>query len=258
MREYLRAFSSELLKCRRTWAFTLATVAPAGVTALVLIATLKVPDKTWNDVWIFYLRGVVWMWLLLMIPFYVALLLVIIAGTDHRSGTWKVLLAQPVSRPPLYLAKLAVGLVLLAWSQLVLLLVSVGAGFLLPKIRPRLGSYAPGVDVEHLALMLAVAYVSTLFVMAIHGWLAMRSANFVLSLAIVIFAEVVNVFALQQVSVQKYSPWLFPFDAVRLVGLQPRDSLQHFWPVSHLLLASILGSVAFTALGIWDFARREL
>lgn len=256
--EYLRAFSSELLKCRRTWAFTLATVAPAGIVALIFIVTMKVPDKAWNDVWIFYLRGVIWMWLLMMTPFYVALLLAILAGTDHRAGTWKVLLAQPVSRTPLYLAKLAVGLVLVAWSQVVLLAICLGVGLLLPKLRPHLGSYASGVNVKHLVAMLAAAYAATFLIMAIHTWLTMRSANFVLSLGVVIFAEVVNVFALQQVPVQKYSPWLFPFDAVRLFGLQPRDSLQHFWPVSHLLFVSTLGAVMVTLFGMWDFSRREL
>ena len=256
--EYLRAFSSELFKCRRTWAFTLATVAPAGIVALIFMATLKVPDRAWNDVWIFYLRGVIWMWLLMMTPFYVALLLAILASTDHRAGTWKVLLVQSVSRPPLYLAKLAVGLLLVAWSQVVLLAICLGVGFVLPKVRPHLGSYTFGVSVKHLAVMLAVAYAATLLIVAIQTWLTMRSANFVLSLGVVIFAEVVNVFALQQVSVQKYSPWLFPFDAVRLFGLQPRDSLQHFWPVSHLLLVATLVAVVVTLLGMWDFSRREL
>lgn len=256
--DYLRAFSAELLKTRRTWAFTLSTLAPAGLTLFIFLVVMTVPDKEWSDVWIYYLRGVVWTWLLLMTPVYVALLLVLLASTDHRAGTWKLLLAQPVSRPPLYFAKLAVGLLLVAWSQIVLAAACLATGFLLPKLRPRLGSYGAGVDVPHLLVMLLLAYVAGLLMMAIHACLSMRSANFVLSLGVVMFAEIGNFFGVQQELLQRRSPWLLPFDAARLFGLQPRDALQHFWSIRHLVLVSVLGAAVITTLGVWDFARREI
>src|SRR5215470_17827850 len=133
--EYLRAFRSELLKIRRTWAFTLSVVTPVGVNLFIFLVMMGVPKKEWNDVWIFYLRGVVWSWLLMVTPLYVALLAAVVASFDHNAGTWKLLLAQPVARPPLYVAKLAVGLLLVAWSQVVLAGSCLGIGFLLPILR---------------------------------------------------------------------------------------------------------------------------
>lgn len=256
--EFVRAIWSELLKIKRTWAFTLSVVTPVGVTLFIFLVVMEVPKKEWNDVWIFYLRGVVWSWLLLMTPLYVALLMALLASTDHNASAWKLLLAQPVASSPLYVAKLAVGLLLVAWSQVVLAVVSLGTGFLLPRLRPELGNYNLGVDVRHFLAMLALAYVASFLMTAIHTWLSMRSANFVLSLGVVIFAEMANVLGMQQVSLQKCWPWLFPFDAVRLVGLQPRDTVQHFWSIQHLILLSSLGAAGVTALALWDFSRREI
>jgi hypothetical protein len=256
--EFVRAIWSELLKIKHTWAFTLSVVTPVGVTLFILLVVMEVPNKEWNDVWIYYLRGVAWSWLLLMTPLYVALLIALLASTDHNAGAWKLLLAQPVASSPLYLAKLAVGLLLIGWSHVVLGGVSLGIGFLLPRLRPGLGNYNLGVDVRHFLVMLALAYVASFLMMAIHTWLSMRSANFVLSLGVVIFAEMANVLGMQQVSLQKCWPWLFPFDAVRLVGLQPRDTVLHFWSIQHLTLLSLFGAVIVTAAALWDFSRREV
>jgi lantibiotic transport system permease protein len=256
--EYLRACWSELLKIRRTWAFTLSVVTPVGVNLFIFLAVMEVQKRQWNDVWIYYLRGVVWSWLLLMTPLYVALLLALLASTDHTAGAWKLLLAQPVSRSPLYVAKLTIALLLVACSQLVLAVTCLGFGFLLPMLRPELGNYNPGVDVRHFLAMLSLGYVAGILMMAIHTWLSMKSANFALSLGVVIFAETANVLGMHQESLQKYWPWLFPFDAVRLVGLQPRDTVQHFWSIQHLISVSTVGAAAVTAVALWDFSRRQV
>jgi hypothetical protein len=256
--ECFRAFSSELLKMRRSWAFTLSIAAPLGVTLLIfLLAAFDVPNKEWNDVWIFYLRGIVWSWVLMMLPFYVALLLALIASIDHNAAAWKVLLAQPVSRPPLYVAKLAVACLLVAWSNVVLATASLALGFLLRRLRPDMGNFGPGVDLGHFLAMLALAYVAGLLMIAIHAWLSMRSSSFVLSLAVVIFAVIPNFLGFQQEQLQKHWPWLFPFDAVRLYGLQPRDTILHFWSIQHLSIVSVLGAALVTSMAIWDFSRRE-
>lgn len=256
--EYLRAFWSESLKIKRTWAFTLSLVTPVGVTLFIFLVMMEAPKREWNDVWIYYLRGVVWSWLLMVTPLYAALLLALLASVDHNAGTWKLLLAQPVSRAPLYLAKLAIGLFLVAWSEVVLAAACLGGGFLLLRLRPELGNYSPGIDVPHFLLMLSLAYVAGLLMIAIHMWLSMRSASFVLSLGVAIFAETANVLGMHEESLQKCWPWLFSFDAARLFGLQPRDTLQHFCSIRDLLLFSVLGAVVVTALALWDFSQREM
>ena len=257
--EYLWAFSSEFLKIRRTWAFTLSGAVPLGVSLFIFAVTvMRVSDGQWNDVWTYYLRGVGYSWLLMMTPFYLALLLALLASVDLNAGAWKLLLSQPVSRAPLYVAKLGVALLLAAWSQAVLAGSCLGLGLLLPKLRPHLGGYQLGVDVRHFLAMLAFAYVAGFLIMAIHAWISIRSSNFVPSLAVVIFAEIANVLGMRDESLQRWWPWLYPFDAVRLYGLQLRDAVQHFWSVPHLILASVLGAIVITLLALWDFARREV
>lgn len=256
--EYFRAFWSELLKIRRTWAFTLSILTPVGVTLFIFLVMMGVPKKEFNDVWIFYLRGVVYSWMLMVMPLYVALLLALLASIDHNAGTWKLLLAQPVSRPPLYVAKLSLGLLLIAWSQIVLAGACLGIGLLLPRLRPDLGNYQLGINVPHLLATLSLAYVAGWLMIAIHAWLSIRSANFVLTLGVVIFGETANILGMHQESLQKTWPWLLPFDAVRIAGLQPRDTVQQLWSIQHLMLVSVLGFAVVTALALWDFSRREM
>lgn len=256
--EYLRAFQSELLKIRRTWAFTLSIAAPASVTLFVFFIALMLPNQAWNDVWLYYLRGVAGSWLLLMIPFYVALLYALLASTDHNASAWKLLLSQPISRSPLYIAKLGTGVMLVAWSEMVLAGLCLATGSLLPRLRPRLGGYGSGVELNHFLAMLAAGFGSALLIMAIHAWLSIRSSNFALSLGVAAFAVMPNVFGLRQAATQKYWPWLFPFDVLQTFGVQGRDKIQPFWSVGHLVVVSSLGAVAVTAMALWDFSRREI
>jgi hypothetical protein len=256
--EYFRAFSSEFLKLKRSWAFTLSVAAPLSATLFIFVATMSVSKGTWNDVWIYYLRGVVWSWLLMLTPLYVALLAALLANTDHSAGTWKLLLSQPISRAPLYIAKLAVGLVLMAGSQIVLAVSAIGTGFLLRRLRPQIGSYSQGIEIPHLLAMLALAYLAGMLILAIQTWLSMRSANFALSLGIAIFSVVPSILGMRREILQKTWPWLYPFDAVRIAGLQSRDAVQHFWSAGHLVLISLIGATLVTALGLWDFSRREI
>ena len=256
--EYWHAFSSELLKIRRTWAFTLSIAAPAGVVLFIFVIVLQADNGTWKDVWIFYLRGIIWSWLAMMLPLYVALLMAVLAYADHKSDAWKVLLAQPISRPPIYAAKLAVGILLVTWSYAVLAICCLGTAALLPKLRPRLGDYTAGLQVSHVLVMLAAAWAATSLIVALHAWLSVRSANFALSLGVAIFAEIPNVLGLHEERLQKFWPWLYPFDAVRIIGLQSRDEMQHFWSAGHLLLVSLCAAALVTAIAIWDFNRREI
>lgn len=255
--EHVRAFFAELLKVKRTWAFTLSVAAPLSCSLFIFFVSMRLQKGQWNDVWINYLRGVTFSWLLLMTPLYVALLQALLASTDHNAGTWKLLLSQPISRAPLYIAKVSMGTTLAALSTAVLALSGLSLGFLLRKVRPDLGSYRQGVEVGHFVKMLALAFVALWLVMAIHSWLSARTGNFALSLGVAVFAEVADVLGFRQESFQKYWPWLYPIDMTRLFGLQHRDMVQNYWSIQHLLLVSVVGAIAVTGLALWDFCRRE-
>jgi hypothetical protein len=255
--EYFRAFFAEALKVKRTWALTLSVAAPVSCSLFIFFIATELQKGQWNDVWIFYLRGVVFSWLMMMTPLYIALLQALLASTDHNSGAWKLLLSQPISRTPLYIAKLAMGIALSGLSTLVLASSSLGLGFLLRRVRPDLGNFSQGVEISHLLGMLLFGFLAGTLVLAIHTWLSTKTGNFALSLGVALFAEVANVLGFQQESFQKRWPWLYPLDAARIFGLQHRDSVQHFWSVWHLLMASLCAAMVVTALAVWDFSRRE-
>lgn len=250
--EYLRAISSEFLKIRRTRAFTLSTAAPVAVAGFIFIAVLVAgPHRYMQDAWAFYLRGIVGSWSLIVLPLYVALLLALLASVDHAAGAWKLLFSQPVSRPPLYLAKLAVALLLLAWSQIVLGAASLASGFLFSRIRPHFGDFHRGPAMRTLLIALALTYLASLLIVAIHLWLSVRTASFVLSLGIVILAEMATVLGMHQTRLLAYWPWLYPFDAVQGLGFHPSVTL------ARVIAIAVAGSALITLLAVWDFTRRQ-
>lgn len=250
--EYLRAILAELLKIRRARAFVLATAAPLAVTALIFAAMLFASsERHITDVWSFYLRGIVGSWSLIVLPFYVALLLSLLASIDHSAGAWKVLFAQPVSRPPLYLAKFGVALLLFAWSQIVLGASALISGFFFWKLRPHFGDFHRGPDIPNLVIALAFAFLAGLLIAAIHLWLSMRTANFALSLGVVILAQMATILGIHNRRLQTYWPWLYPFDAVQRLGIHSLVT------APHIIAISVAGSIVITLLALWDFTFGE-
>ena len=122
----LRALHSEFLKMKRTIALKMVVLAPAVVVLLVLFAGWQTPYSTLNrnglgNKWIVLASLVLRFWTALMMPLYITLQTALIAGLDHSDNQWKSLLARPVPRWTLYVAKLMVVVAMTAAGTLVLL-----------------------------------------------------------------------------------------------------------------------------------------
>lgn len=121
----LRALHSELLKMKRTIALKMVVLAPAVVVLLILFAAWQAPFSTLNrnglgNKWIVLASLALRLWAALMMPLYITLQTALIAGLDHSDNQWKSLLARPVPRWTLYVAKLIVAVAMTVVSTLVL------------------------------------------------------------------------------------------------------------------------------------------
>src|ERR1035438_7985206 len=109
----LRVQHAELLKMKRTIALKMVVIAPAVVVVLILFMASQSPFTTVNrhgikNEWTELAALILRFWAVLMLPLYIALETALLAGLDHEGNQWKSLLARPVPRWTLYVAKLIV------------------------------------------------------------------------------------------------------------------------------------------------------
>src|SRR5205809_6202072 len=82
-----------------------------------------------------------------MMPLYITLETALIAGLDRSENQWKSLLARPVPRWTLYVAKLIVIVAMTAASTLALPCGILMAGAILPRLQPQCGyAFVPRLD----------------------------------------------------------------------------------------------------------------
>jgi hypothetical protein len=251
-----RSLHAELLKMKRTVALRMVLVCPAVVVLFILFVTSQAPFSTLNfngitNKWIVLASLTLRVWAILMMPLYITLETTLIAGLDHSENQWKSLLARPVPRWTVYVAKLMVVVAMTAISTFILLCGILIDGAVLARIQSEVvfGSPLPwpaifrdGVQVMGLAFL----------ALTIQHWVSLRWRSFSVSVGTGIVAIVVGVFAVaaqqQGGSWFQYFPWALP---MLVLARQPRS-------IEAALLISITLGLVIVAAGCLDFSKREV
>jgi hypothetical protein len=251
----LRVLHAELLKMKRTVALKMVVMAPAAVMLLVFLAAYQAPFSTLNfngikNKWTVLASLTLRAWAILMMPLYITLETALVAGLDHSENQWKSLLAGPVPRWTLYVAKLLVVMAMTVLSTLVLLCGILIDGSVLARVQSAVVFEFP---VPWAAILQDGANVVGLAFLAltIQHWVSLRWRSFSVSIGTGILALVVGfaVAAGQQAdSWVQYFPWALP---MLVLARQP----QHI--EAALLISAVLG-LGVVAAGCLDFCRREV
>jgi hypothetical protein len=140
MSAYARAVSAEMLKLKRTLALWLAIGAPLAVVLLnvVVYSRTRELDAPGGSALIGFAQLSFTMWTIIVLPLYVALAAALVAATDHQGDHWAHLLALPVPRASIFMAKYVATACLLALSELAFVAGVVGSSLLLAALRPAL------------------------------------------------------------------------------------------------------------------------
>lgn len=246
-----RALAAETLKLRGTLALWVALVAPATVVALVVLqltfSDFNKPAGTPADAWSMFSNMVLVLWTFLMLPLFVTLESALLAGLEHGNQQWKHLLALPPPRAVHYLAKqLALaGMVALAMAM-VLVLIPAG-GWLLGYLQPDMGiGGAP--PWELLFTGIPASFVAALLIIAMHNWTAIRWRSFTVAVSIGMVATVAGYLVGQSKTFGHWYPWSLPSQVFAGDGL---------W-LNFVVVLGLVGGTVVTALGLWDFLRREV
>jgi hypothetical protein len=251
MSPLLRALSAESLKMRGTLASWMCLIAPATVVAMYVLqlsfskgSGRAPPDP--EKAWYLFSQGVLILWCFLMLPLFVTLQSALLAALEHGENQWKHLLALPVPRRVHYLAKqlMLIGMVLIAFLML-LLLIPVG-GWLLMLLQPDMG-LAGSPPWAKLAETAAACFAASMLIVALQTWIAIRWRSFTVAVAIGMTATVMGFLIGQSARFGHRYPWSMPSQVLAGQGEY----------VAFVVAAGLLGGGAVTAIGLFDYLRRE-
>ena len=253
----LRVLHAELLKMKRTIALSMVLLAPSVVFLPVLFLVSQSPYTSvhrnggiageWTDLTRLNLR----LWAFLLLPLYVTLQTALVAGVDHAENQWKSLLARPVPRWTVYVAKLIVATAMLLASTLLLACGILLDGAVLPHLTPEVFFRPP---VPYTAIVMESADMAVLMFAAltIQHWVSLRWRPFSIAIGTGIVATVTGFFATvagrQTGGWPQYFPWSLP---MLVMSRQQRD-------LDGILFVTVIVGIALAAAGCADFSRREV
>lgn len=251
MKSLRRALSAEALKLKRSLALWLAAIAPLVIAVIQFFILLDRGSAFMNSAaspWHWLGIQTLIFWSFLMLPLFITLETALVAGLEHSGDVWKHLFVQPISRIAIYFSKLTSGLVLIAISQVLLVLYILLAGTALRLLKPGMGFQAP-VPVLDILGYAAVGFVSSWFLIGLHTYVGIRWKNFVVAMGFGIAMTVAGFLILNSRWAGIY-PWALP-------GLVLNNLKSHEPFLWQLCLGGPAALVP-TLLGAWEFVRRDI
>ncbi|HET6631762.1 MAG TPA: ABC transporter permease [Rhodanobacteraceae bacterium] len=242
MPRFRTALLVEYRKLSRSLAAVLVVVAPALVAAFLFCNLLRVGRAQPWDMWMMKAAAI---WAFFMLPMSVTALTLLVAQVEHGPRTWSHLYALPVPRWHYGAAKIAW---ICAAVALMTGAAAVGSWLALHAAVALKPSAAPpqALHVARIAMLFASIYASSLLLIAVQLWLALRWHSFVPALAVGIGGTFFAVVA-SGAKIGMVLPWQIP---VNMLAAPPRAH-------ASLLLGSVGGLLVLAWLLI-RFSRREV
>lgn len=238
----LAPFLAETLKLRRSLALLLCAAAPIMVAFLGAMILL---DRAGPMAWSAYAGNLAALWAFFMLPMTVTALTVLMAQLEHGPRFWNHLLALPVPRWQIFLAKAAVVLLLVVAMSLALWALIPLSGWLADALKA--GEQLTGAyDGAGTLRLLATMFTGALLLVALQLWTALRFRSFVPPLVLGIGGTFVAV-AATGAKLGAFFPWLLPTNALSPVPGRAGFAIGlGFW-----------GGLVVLAAMLWAMSRRE-
>lgn len=239
---FVRIARAEVAKLRRSLVLLLVGAVPTMV--LVLLLCMRLSGHGAPD-WSRHALGGAAMWATFLLPLTATALYALLAQTEHATRAWSDVLALPYPRWKIFVAKAALGAMVMAAISVLLWIAVFVAGVVADAAssQPPLAGTPPLADV---ALVLLRMWIAGWLVMAIQFAVAMRFANFA---APIVTGIAGTFFAVAATSAKAgvYFPWLLP---VNMLAADPARAAQALW------LGGAGGLVALAIGCVW-LGRRD-
>jgi hypothetical protein len=253
MREIVRAIAAERLKLKRTLAWRLAIGAPLTIVLLNFIMVAQRGDASRpEDVLLGFAQLTLTTWTIIVLPLYTALAAALVAALEHQGDNWKHLLALPVARRSIFVAKWVAGAGLLLVSSLVLPAAVGVATEILKALKPALRG-AP-VPLALVTIRSLQVFCAAGLMLSIQVWVSLRWRSFIAGLAVGILAVMILLggvarAGLGTVVIYLY-PWALPPTAMaRMAEVHPDRLFVSTW--------GLLAGVTVAAVGCRHLSRLD-
>jgi hypothetical protein len=241
----LAALSVEIAKLKRSLAALLAVAAPGLIGLFAFLVQLRVsaPMK-WPDL----MGNAAMIWAFFMLPMSVTALTALMAYTEHGPKSWDHLRALPVPRWRIYAAKAICTAGVVAAMSIGVLFAGLASGWLTSLARPGMAPTG-ALDLGQHARTLSMMWASSLLMIAVQLWVALRFSSFLPGLVLGIagtFFAVVATGAREGV----FMPWQMPINVAA--------SAQEAWRVPVALGLGGIGGMLALILMLAHLSRREV
>lgn len=251
-RPFLAALGAEILKLRRTPVLPMLVLAPYVVTLFFFLFAFYDGER-------FLSEGEAWTWLgdssftfwsLIVLPMWTAIVTAQVAAVEHRAEGFKHLFTLPVRRMTLYLAKQTLCWLLAGAACLGLAMAIVVLGLVLRMLRPGLG-FEEALPGGRLLALAGTAFLASLFLVALHTWLALQRADVATPIATG-FLATASVLALSglDAGLTPYHPWAYPSE---LVGSWVSGEVELVWAA-----VGVAGGCLFAWVAGHGFVTRDV
>jgi hypothetical protein len=198
--------------------------------------------------WLLTLSYMVFVHGLLFLPLLTGVFSAFVCRYEHTGGGWKQLLAMPVSRGKVYLAKFLIVAGLLLTTQLLF-----AAGFIFAGIA---NGYEPSIPWEMIGTSILGGLVACLPLAALQLFVSAAWSSFAAPLAINVIFTLPNILVINSEDFGPYYPWAQPFLAMMPSAENDFGALNMS---PETLLFVIAGSfLLFFASGFTYFLRKEV
>ena len=253
MRNFIAILLSQVYRLRRSLALWLALWIPLVNVSLQFVnywqrGQALLPANQIAGMW--FAQNVFIVWGVMMLPLYVGMTGVLLAGLEHQNGGWKHLHALPVPRWMHYLSLMLVHLVLVVLAGLATLALLWLAITILSVLRPDLG-FELGADYGRMALFLARMTAAALLMVVVQGWISIRWASFTLPMGVSVGALFLS-FLLSNTSLWRIYPWSQP--PIALQGFLPGAGP----PMALPLITGLVGGALALVAAVGTLAQREI
>jgi hypothetical protein len=246
----VQALRAEALKSRRTLALWMALLAPLLIEVLDFILYFQ-RGYIRHDVenpWLWLGQQTLVYWSLLMLPLIITLQTALLANVEHSNQQWKHLFVLPTPRGAIYAAKQIAAMVLVGFSTLSLLALTVLNGLLLRTARPGIGLDAP-IPWRQLLTSAGFIFLGSWLLISLHTWVGARWKSFVVAMGFGIAMTVAGMVVINW-EWGRFYPWALP-------GLVANSFMEGTMPIAEILVGSVGGLVVAIAGG-WEFTRRDV
>ena len=242
----LSIFQSELYKLWKSKSIPLILAGPL-VGFFIGITAGEVPDEIEVNQWYMTLLYMNLTYALLFLPLITGVLAGLVCRYEHQAGGWKQLLALPVTRGKVFIAKYLLIMLLVLLMQLLYL----GAVYTVGMIQ----DYTVPFPMEIVWKSAFGGWVASFPLVALQLWLSVMWKSFAAPFAVNVVFTLPSILAINSKTFGPYYPWAQPF-SMMYIGGNTEDVF--FVPWDQLLTVVGGSFVLFFLCGYLYFQRKAV